>query len=98
MNFYSIFHFKSTVRPYNQWGRNLFTRTTATPTTAVAISRPRVTAPIYQARLEMDVDQCSPYQPAGILPGSGQSRPRWISSGKITVYYYNPVYINIFSV
>jgi hypothetical protein len=71
---------RSTVRPYNQWGRNLFTRTTATPTTAVAISRPRVTAPIYQARLEMDVDQCSPYQPAGILPGSGQSRPRWISS------------------
>ena len=31
----------------------------------------------------VEVDMCSPYQPAGILPGTGQVRPRWISSGKI---------------
>ena len=49
------------------------------PTTTLA---PRVTfnQEIYRAQLDMDVDRCSPYQPAGILPGSGQVQPRWISS------------------
>ena len=64
---------------FNSWGRQSLNRATMAPTTTLA---PRVThhQEIYRAQLDMDVDRCSPYQPAGILPGSGQVQPRWISS------------------
>lgn len=64
---------------FNSWGRQSLNRATMAPTTTLA---PRIThnQEIYRAQLDMDVDRCSPYQPAGILPGSGQVQPRWISS------------------
>ena len=35
----------------------------------------------------VEVDMCSPYQPAGILPGTGQVQPRWISSGTLNASF-----------
>jgi len=38
---------------------------------------------LYHANLSatLDIPQCSAWQPAGRLPGTGQVFPRWISSG-----------------
>ena len=37
---------------------------------------------LYQISASIDIPQCSAWQPAGRLPGTGQVFPRWISSGR----------------
>lgn len=72
------------MRPYSQFGRASFVRPTAPPTTAVTTRQLHNIneAELYAKMEGVEVDMCSPYQPAGILPGTGQVQPRWISSGK----------------
>lgn len=55
-----------------------------TPKPAVNLSR---VEDLYTGTLvaTMDIPQCSAWQPAGRLPGTGQVFPRWISSGKCVI-------------
>ena len=70
------------MRPYS-FGRASFTRPTPPTTTAVTTRQLlNINEAELYARMEgVEIDSCSPYQPAGILPGTGQVQPRWISSG-----------------
>ena len=80
------------MRPY--FGRNSFVRPTTPPTTAATVRQLHNIneAELYGKFEGLEVDMCSPYQPAGILPGTGQVRPRWISSGLLR--YQNTVTIS----
>lgn len=69
----------STIRPFSQFGRGGFTRITTTTTSPATLSNINA-AELYAKFDGLEVDMCSPYQPAGILPGTGQVQPRWISS------------------
>ena len=72
------------MRPY--FGRNSFVRGTTPPTTLAPVRQLHNIneAELYAKFEGLQVDMCSPYQPAGILPGTGQVQPRWISSGLLS--------------